>query len=88
VKVEFRESFEKDLKRIGDANAFKQIRKAIQRCELVETIDKIPGLKKLVGTKDYYRIRIGDFRLGIIIAGKTITFIRVLHRKEIYRYFP
>ena len=88
MKVEFRESFEKDLKRIGDANAFRQIRKAIQRCELIESIDKIPSLKKLTGTKDFYRIRVGDFRLGIIIAGKSITFVRVLHRKEIYRYFP
>ncbi len=34
------------------------------------------------------RIRIGDYRLGIIFDGETLIFERVLHRKEIYRYFP
>ncbi|MGH2412635.1 MAG: type II toxin-antitoxin system RelE family toxin, partial [Microcystaceae cyanobacterium] len=35
-----------------------------------------------------YRIRLGDYRIGLFIEGKTVTFARVLHRKEIYRYFP
>jgi mRNA-degrading endonuclease RelE of RelBE toxin-antitoxin system len=35
-----------------------------------------------------YRIRIGDYRLGIIFDGETLIFERVLHRKGIYRYFP
>jgi mRNA interferase RelE/StbE len=46
------------------------------------------GAKKLVGTKEYYRMRIGDYRVGFKIDGSTVVFMRVLHRKEIYKYFP
>jgi mRNA interferase RelE/StbE len=29
-----------------------------------------------------------DYSLGIIFDGQRLIFERVLHRKEIYRYFP
>jgi len=31
---------------------------------------------------------VGDYRVGVIFEEETVTFCRVLHRKEIYRYFP
>ncbi|MBP1468695.1 type II toxin-antitoxin system RelE/ParE family toxin [Candidatus Chloroploca sp. M-50] len=36
----------------------------------------------------YYRIRIGDYRLGLFVEDDTITVVRFLHRRDIYRYFP
>jgi mRNA-degrading endonuclease RelE of RelBE toxin-antitoxin system len=48
----------------------------------------IGNLKKLKGDENAYRIRIGDYRLGIFFDGETVIFARVLHRKDIYRYFP
>lgn len=47
-------------------------------------------VQKLVGYKDYYKIRIGNYRVGIWIdtMNHVIEFRRVLHRKEIYRKFP
>ncbi len=38
--------------------------------------------------KNYFRIRIGDYRVGIKITGNEILFVRILHRKEIYKFFP
>jgi mRNA interferase RelE/StbE len=49
---------------------------------------EIPHLKKLQGFKSVYRIRIGDYRIGIFIDGNTVQFVRVLNRKDIYKYFP
>jgi mRNA interferase RelE/StbE len=40
------------------------------------------------GSREYFRIRIGDFRLGLKLEGDTLVFIRFLNRKDIYRYFP
>ena len=88
MKVEFYSSFNKDLLGIRDPAVLKQIRRLIQRCENAESILKIPNVKKLVGTSNYFRIRIGDYRIGVTFSGKTLSFVRVLHRKEIYRYFP
>ncbi len=40
------------------------------------------------GESSYYRIRFGDYRIGIKIEDDLVIFIRALHRKDIYRYFP
>ncbi len=39
------------------------------------------------GHANRYRIRIADYRIGIEVKGDTIKMIRVLHRREFYRYF-
>jgi len=33
-------------------------------------------------------LRVGDYRLGMIIRSSDVTFVRFLHRSEVYRYFP
>jgi mRNA interferase RelE/StbE len=47
-------------------------------------------LKKLKGYADKYKIRIGDYRIGITVDKETQTLIceRIAHRKDIYRIFP
>ncbi|MEH2369023.1 type II toxin-antitoxin system RelE family toxin [Nostoc sp.] len=39
---------------------------------------------------DKYKIRVGDYRIGISVDKETQTLIcqRVAHRKDIYRNFP
>ena len=45
------------------------------------------NLKKLRRGKNFLRIRIGDYRIGLEIEGNTLIFVRILRRKEIYKYF-
>jgi mRNA interferase RelE/StbE len=47
-------------------------------------------LEKLKGYSDKYKIRVGDYRIGITLDQVTKTLIcqRVAHRKDIYRIFP
>ena len=51
-------------------------------------MEDISNVKKIKGDGDYYRIRVGEYRIGLAEENNAIAFIRVLHRKEIYRYFP
>lgn len=44
--------------------------------------------EKLSGSKDAYRIRLGNYRIGIYKEDNKVILSRVLNRKEIYRYFP
>lgn len=88
MKTEFRASFRRDLKKIKSAQLLNRIREVIEHVENVETISEINNLKKLWGSENYYRIRLGDFRIGLKIEGTMVIFIRFLHRKEIYKYFP
>jgi mRNA interferase RelE/StbE len=47
-------------------------------------------IEKMKGYSDKYKIRVGDYRIGISVdsLGKRITCQRVAHRREIYRIFP
>ena len=47
-------------------------------------------LEKLKGYSDKYKIRVGDYRIGITLDQETKTLIcqRVAHRKDIYRILP
>ncbi len=56
--------------------------------ETVDSLGNLTNVKKLKAEGDYYRIRIGDYRIGLALEDSAIVFVRVLHRKEIYRYFP
>ena len=88
MKTEFRESFKIDLEKVGDAKLLVKVRKAIENVEVANIPQEIHNFKKLKGSKTYYRIRIGDYRVGLILEGDTLIFVRFLSRKEIYRFFP
>ena len=88
MKVEFRKSFEKDLSKVRDKDVLMRIKAVIEEVERAENTFDISNLKKLKANGNYYRIRVGDYRVGITEQEGVISFICVLHRKEIYRYFP
>ncbi|MBW4444590.1 MAG: type II toxin-antitoxin system RelE/ParE family toxin [Plectolyngbya sp. WJT66-NPBG17] len=88
MNVEFRKSFEKDLSKIRDEELLTRIKAVIEEVEGATDLSEINNVKKLKAEKDKYRIRIGDYRIGLVMNEHIITFVRVLHRKEMYRYFP
>jgi mRNA interferase RelE/StbE len=88
MHVEFLEAFEKDLDAISSQGIKRKVVKLIERVELSSSLSDISHVKKLSGFKSAYRIRFGDYRIGIFVAGTTIQFARILHRKDIYRVFP
>jgi mRNA interferase RelE/StbE len=88
VKTAFRESFDADLSAITDLALLRRIRKVIEHLEFVRTFQQVPNLKRLDVKVKYYRIRVGDYRLGFVFEHGAATFVRCLHRREIYRYFP
>jgi mRNA interferase RelE/StbE len=88
VNTEFKESFLKDLRKIRNAELLNHIASVIEQIEEANGVSGINNLKKLKGESAYYRIRMGDYRIGLIIKNDLVTFVRFLNRKEIYRYFP
>lgn len=88
MKVEFRESFLKDLQNIKNVKLLAKVQTAIENVEESNNPQEIRNFKKLKGSKFYYRIRIGQYRVGLKLDGDTIMFVRFLSRKEIYRFFP
>jgi mRNA interferase RelE/StbE len=88
MKTAFRKSFTADLKKIHDQKVLDRVRSAIEQAEEVAGPRQIANLKKLHGSDNYYRIRVGDYRIGVAIEKDIIEFVRCLPRRELYRFFP
>ena len=88
MNVSFKASFAKDLQKIDNANVLKRIQTAIEQVEQAHDVQQISHLKKLKMGNLYYRIRVGDYRIGLLIVEDIVTFVRCLQRKGFYRYFP
>ena len=88
MKVIFKQSLARDLKRIRDRSLLQRVQDVIEQLEQVSSLDEISQIRKISDSKVYYRIRIGDYRLGLRLDDGSVTLVRFLHRKDIYRYFP
>ncbi len=88
MKILFEESFAKDLKRIKDRKILKRLGLIIQEVKDATKITKIKNLRKLKGYDSYFRIKVSNYRIGIDHTDDSIIFVRFLHRKDIYKYFP
>ncbi|MCI0695130.1 type II toxin-antitoxin system RelE/ParE family toxin [candidate division KSB1 bacterium] len=88
MKVDFKKSFTRDLKKIRDKDLLQQVKEAIEEVERALNLQAVSNLKQLKGGGSYFRIKIGDYRIGLMMEDGTVVFVRFLHRKEIYRYFP
>jgi len=88
MEIKIDKSFQKDTRRIKDKTVLQKVANTIANVQRAKNLDEIKNLKKIKGNTSMYRIRIGDYRLGILVSESSIEFIRCLHRKDIYKYFP
>ena len=80
--------FNRDLRRILDRELQRRIARKIQELEASDSITEVSGIRAMRGWENHYRIRIGDYRMGLAVDGNVVTLLRFLHRRDIYRYFP
>ena len=89
MQVEFKGKFRRDLSKIKDKQVIRAVISAIENVEGASRIAQIQNLVKLKEYEVHYRIEIkGNYRIGVIIRGEKIWFVRVLHRNKIYKQFP
>jgi len=87
LKTVFKRSFIKDLRSV-DKPLRLRVQQVIEEVEVAESLRDVGNVKKMTSGDPYYRIRVGDYRIGLSIQDGAVTFVRFLHRKDIYRYFP
>jgi mRNA interferase RelE/StbE len=86
MTVEFLKGFSKDLDKVSSVTVKNQIKQIITSLEKAETLQKIPSTKKLKGHRNAYRIRIGDYRLGLFLENKTVLLARLLPERISTRF--
>ncbi len=88
MQVIIKSSFKKDVNSINEKSILHNIQEIINNLKLLENFNDIANCKKMKGSENYYRIRIGNYRIGFKLENSSIVLLRFLHRKDIYRYFP
>ena len=88
MRVVYKKRFLRDLAKLPA-----EVRKSIERF-VFEEVPKLKALgesgkiEQMKGYKGYYKARFGSYRVGLKMEAEQVRVERVLHRKEIYRYFP
>ena len=89
LEVQYRQAFLKDLKQLKSSTSYQRIYEvAFTTLAAINTLEEISDIKAMKGYSRRYRIRIGDYRIGIEVNDDFIEVMRVLYRREFYRYFP
>ena len=88
MRLAFTNKFRKQVLKLKDKRLAKEIQTTIELTEAATSLSEIKNLKKLKGYKTYYRIRTGDYRIGIYFNKDSFEFAAIDHRKDIYKYFP
>jgi len=89
MEIQYRKLFLKDLKRLKGQPVHRQaINLVFTTLPEAKKLKDIANVKAMKGYPHRYRIRIGNYRVGVEVHGDAVEVMRVLHRREFYRYFP
>ncbi|HNZ27049.1 MAG TPA: type II toxin-antitoxin system mRNA interferase toxin, RelE/StbE family [Spirochaetota bacterium] len=90
MNIDYKTSFLKDLKKIDSKSIKLKVKNSIENIENSKNLQDINNIKKMQGknNKDFYRIKIDNYRIGIKIENDLVIFVRIKHRRDIYKYFP
>ena len=77
MEIQITKTAVKDIKKLDTST----------RERILAGINKLPlgDVKRLQGYRNYYRLRIGDFRIIFSLNKDTITIMTVLPRGEVYK---
>lgn len=83
-------SFAKDFKKLPPPvkNELSRLYDAFSLEQNKSVIISMPQVKSMETSKGFYRYRLGDYRIGFYFTVQVLQLSRILHRKEIYKFFP
>jgi mRNA interferase RelE/StbE len=88
MNVEHSAGFSRNLRQIPSAQLRRRLALKIEELEEASNIIEVSGVKRLRAEGRHYRVRIGDYRLGITMDDDVAVLRRFLPRRDFYRYFP
>lgn len=88
MKIEYTKDFIKDVSKIKDKIILKKLNSYIEKIKKAKTITELPNIVKISGSSNFYRARLGDYRLIMqyVHNGKkvevTMSLLNYLKRNE------
>ena len=87
MEIELQRGFAKDIRRIPK-QVQKQVASVIQLIIAANTLDDIPHLKQLSGYPNYFRIKMGQYRMGFFWDGEKLLIESFGVRGDFYKKYP
>ena len=88
MNIKVNRAFLKELAKLLLRERLKVEKFLFEEVESYKSLAQIPNFKKLKGYWNFYKIRFGDYRAGLRLENNTLYFERILHRKEIHKFYP
>lgn len=88
MNVRVNRTFLKELAKLPAKERIKVEKLLFEEIVNFSTLSQINNFEKLKGYRNYYKIRFGDYRAGLKFENNTLYFERILHRKDIYKFYP
>ncbi len=88
MEVKYRKKFLKELSKLPVEYAKTIEEFVFDDFPNYSNLSDIGKVEKMTGYKSYFKIRFGNYRVGIKKENDCIIIETVKHRREIYKYFP
>ena len=88
MEIKIQKKFLKELAKIPKKERQKIEDFVFEESAAMNSLEEAGIFEKMKGYRYYYKARFGSYRVGVRYEDNILIFERVLHRKEIYRYFP
>ena len=88
MELLYGKKFSKDIDDLRkNARTRKALLEVIENFRKAGSLADLKDVRKIEGYQKYYRIKVGEYRLGIKVTKNKAELIRFLHRKDIYNDF-
>lgn len=87
MEIDVQRNFAKDMRRIPK-EIQKEVALVLQSIIAADTIADIPHLKSLRGHQNYFRIKIGQYRLGLFFDSEKFFIEAFGVRGDFYKKYP
>ena len=88
MEIRYGSRFARDVARTRNPDFRRRLEEVIEDLKRASSLTEVSNVRGIVGWEGHYRIRVGDYRLGIEMDGETVILRRAGHRREFNRYFP
>jgi mRNA interferase RelE/StbE len=88
MKISYSKKFLKQLAGVPSETRVKIEDFVFNELVSVSSISSLGKVEKMQGYDGFYKVRFGNYRLGLVIENDVITVKTVMHRREIYKFFP
>ena len=86
--IEYRKKFLKELSKVPSEKRSRIEQFVFNELPEANSLSDLRRIEQMKGYPSCYKVRFGSYRIGLRAESDRVIMERVLHRKDIYRYFP